>query len=438
MKKIPLLFLSALTSVSLFTGVSPVQATIEKNGTTWWTVEELLEFYQETEVEKEAECGDNLDCRINYNFSLIERGPKYSALNNLIDTQVWVTSVNPAAETIKVLVYDKDMMQRPMEEYIQDIILTHLYFGWFDDWNGQIYNYNEERFTNGSMSGLHTLYVGSDDELSWITPWEEVELSVAGGELFNNTSGKLDYAAFADNYNAQGYFDFSSCLSDENYELGKECKMYISGDQWISYFPAIEAYPEENQEGSELDTSDNQENEEPQEADIIEEETEQSQEKNATEEDTEQPEVKEKPQDETNLEQPEVVEETSQTTPDKSDSEEIEEASLSQSELTTTSKSETLLEPIEQKSVIKDQDEFETENVGYGASTLIKEASPFLITPDTGRPTSEKKGSTEDAGILVFIITTTLILAIWWFIPTHASRERKKYKKSIDKNFKLR
>lgn len=438
MKKIPLLFLSALTSVSLLTGISPVQATMEKNGTTWWTVEELLEFYQETEAEKEAECGNNLDCRINYNFSLIERGPKYSALNNLIDTQVWVTSVNPAAETIKVLVYDKDMMQRPMEEYVQDITLTHLYFGWFDDWNGQIYGYNEERFTNGSMPGLHTLYVGSDNELSWITPWEEVELSVVGGELFNNTSGKLDYAAFADNYNAQGYFDFSSCLSDENYELGQECKMYISGDQWISYFPAIEASPEENQEGGELDTLDNQKTEEPQETNNVDEETEQPQETNVIEEDTEQSEVKEEPRDEIDLEQPEVVEETSQTTPDKSDSEKIEEANLSQPELTTALKSETLSESDEQKSIIKDQDESKIDTVGYGASTLIKETSSPLITPDTGRPTSEKKGSTEDAGILVFIITTALALAIWWFIPTRASRERKKYKKSIDKNFKLR
>ena len=214
---------------------------LEENGTTWWSVEELLNFNQEVEAEKEAECGDNQDCRMEFGWSMIERGPKYSALNNLLEGQFWVTSVNPAAETIKVLFFDDDMMLRHMgiEEKLE---IEHLYLGWFDEWRGQIYNYDHDGFTNGTVSGSHPLYDSTIEDISVIIPWQENELSVAGGGLIYNTTGKLDYALYAkyNMFNAQGHFDYSSCLSATDYQEGMECQMMISGDQWVSYFPPRE------------------------------------------------------------------------------------------------------------------------------------------------------------------------------------------------------
>ena len=242
--------------------VAPM-TTIEINGTTWWSVEELLKFNQEVEAEKDLECGDNQDCRIEFGWSMIERGPKYSALSNLLEAQIWVTSVNPANETVKVLFFDDDMMLRHMgiEEKLS---LEHLYMGWFDDWQGQIYNYDHDRFTNGSMPDSHPLYDSTMEDLSVIIPWEEVELSVAGGDLINNTSGKLDYAAFAayNMFNAQGYFDYSNCLSDPFYQEGMECQMMISGDQWVSYFPPRELTitPEVNEPTQSTTDQENQNN----------------------------------------------------------------------------------------------------------------------------------------------------------------------------------
>jgi hypothetical protein len=133
-----------------------------------------------------------------------------------------------------------------IEEYAD---LTHIYFGWFDDWSGQIYNYDRDQFASG-LPGLHTMYVGDETDYGpgWLPAWEEIELSVAGSDLAQNTSGKIDYAAFAgSHFNAQGYFDISSCLNAPDYEVGMECKLMFSGDQWASYFPPRnEIEPEDN------------------------------------------------------------------------------------------------------------------------------------------------------------------------------------------------
>ena len=246
MKKIPILLSILITSLLL----SPVKssfAMMEDRDTTWWTVEEMLAFYEEVEAEKQAECGDNQDCKIEFNFTMYDKGPKYAALENFLQGQIWITSINPAAETVKVLFFDEDMMLKRMgiEEKLE---LEHLYIGWFDEWQGQIYNYDHDRFTNGSMPDSHPLYDSIVEDISVIIPWEEVELSVAGGNLIENPTGKLDYAVFAkyNMFNAQGHFDYSSCLNAPDYdEAGLECRLMVSGDQWVSYFPPREQIAEQ-------------------------------------------------------------------------------------------------------------------------------------------------------------------------------------------------
>ena len=47
MKKIPILFLSILFTGLVFTPTKPTSAAIKDQGTTWWSVEEMLEFYKE-------------------------------------------------------------------------------------------------------------------------------------------------------------------------------------------------------------------------------------------------------------------------------------------------------------------------------------------------------------------------------------------------------
>lgn len=250
MKNIPLLFLSILIFGLLFSPGKPAQAAIQAENTTWWSVEEMIEFSRQVDAEREELCRGDQACEEDFYLSMHEKGDKYSALLNFLSSRVWLTSINPATETIKVFYFDEDMMLGNMgiEEHAD---LTHLYFGWFDDWSGQIYNYNYDQFTDGTMPGLHTMYVGDASEYGagWIPTREEVELSVAGSDLIRNTSGKIDYAAFADPYfNAQGYFDVSSCLNAPDYTEGTECKLMISSDRWVSYFPPRDEIRLENED----------------------------------------------------------------------------------------------------------------------------------------------------------------------------------------------
>ncbi|MBR3353000.1 hypothetical protein IKG49_00130 [Candidatus Saccharibacteria bacterium] len=249
MKRIPKILISSLMLSSVFIPPSPTFAAIADKGTTWWSVEELLEFNEEVELEKVAECGDDEECKMEFGFTMFDRGPKYSALNSLLDAQIWVTSVNPAEETIKVLFFDDEMMLKRMgiEEKIH---LEHLYVGWVEEWSGQIFNYDHDRFIGGSITGNHPMYDGSSEVNGedWIPAWEEYELSVAGSNLIDNTHGRIDYAVFAKNnmFNAQGSFDYLSCLNAADYQEETECKMYVSGDQGYSYFPPREQIVEQS------------------------------------------------------------------------------------------------------------------------------------------------------------------------------------------------
>ncbi len=257
MKKISILFLPILVFGLVLSPQKSAHAAIQAENTTWWSVEEMVEFSHQVDKEKEDLCHDDQVCKENFYLSMYEKGGKYSALLNFLETRVWLTSINPAKETIKIFYFDEDNMMKQMgiEEKAD---LTHLYFGWFDDWSGQIYNYNYEQFMDGSISGLHTMYVGDEAEngAGWIPAWEEVELSVAGSDLIQNTSGKIDYAAFSGPYfNAQGYFDISNCLNAPDYREGMECKLMISGDQWASYFPPRNETEPENTITSTLDNS---------------------------------------------------------------------------------------------------------------------------------------------------------------------------------------
>lgn len=264
MRKLPIFIIPILILSFICSPVQPTFAAISDLGTTWWSVAELLEFYPEVEASRIATCGDDFECNMNFEFDYYERSDKYRALQNLLNGQIWVTSINPAAETISVLFFDDDMMLKRMG--IQERIeLEYLYFGWFDEKNNQDYYHNYESLT-GPAKGLRLLYVYNSEmgDVNVIVPWQETKLSAAGGNLIDNTTGKINYSAFAkyNMFNAHGSFDYSSCLRAEDYIHGAECRLMISGDQGISYFPPREPIKENNEDSgsgnpnSELSTDD--------------------------------------------------------------------------------------------------------------------------------------------------------------------------------------
>ena len=169
-------------------------------------------------------------------MTMIEKGKKYSALENFLQGQFWVTAVNPKEETVKILYFDQEMMLRHMG-IEENITLDYFYLAWFDNWQGQIYNFYRPQFISGEIEGLHTVYdsIAEDLDVTHLPAWSEIELSVPGAGLLLNTSGKLDLAVFGTRgFNSMGYTDYSDCLNAPDYEEGAECKLMISGDKWIS------------------------------------------------------------------------------------------------------------------------------------------------------------------------------------------------------------
>lgn len=237
MKKLPITISSTLIMGLALIPSLPTHAVIEENGTTWWSVEELLDFYPEVEAEKATECGDNQDCLMEFGFNMIEKGDKYRALSRLIDMQFWVTSINPNDQNLKVLFFDEEMMLKRMgiEEKIS---LEKLTIGWFDEWNDQMFHHSFDELISGSVSDYNLLYTGTSPEaLSSITPWKESTIQFSDPNLADNHSGRIGYYVFASPFNAVGTFDYSSCLRNLDYEYGSECKMYISSEERVSYFP---------------------------------------------------------------------------------------------------------------------------------------------------------------------------------------------------------
>ena len=249
-KKLPLLTLSTLAlTISTLAATVPksASATIFRDGTTWWTAAELLDYYQELIDEQATLCNGSTDCMRQYNEDKISEN-KYRALTNLIRNQFVITAINPKAETIKVLFFDQNAYHKIRGRATDDTPLISFYVAWFDDWQGQIFNFNRAQFTSGAIEGLHTVYDSIADNLDVANfpTWQEVEISVPGSDLASNTSGRIDFAAFGGNgYNSQGFSDYLGCLKDPNYQEGDECKIVTALGKGISYAPFhVESTPE--------------------------------------------------------------------------------------------------------------------------------------------------------------------------------------------------
>lgn len=246
MKKLPTVLLSTLIFglVGSNLTASPASALYrDDTGATWYTVAEALEFKEELDRETEEICGDNLSCREELYFSRMESGDqKFWVVEQLTQQQITVTSVNPGAETLKVLFFDEDVMMRQMGVH-EPLTLGEFYMGWFEYGVDRIYNYSsyaEELFAD-TFLGAHLIYAQKDNEGDKIPANQEFELSAKGSNLNLNTSGEIAYGAYADPYfNAAGRFIYASCLSEPDYAEGVECKMMISAERGIAYFPPRE------------------------------------------------------------------------------------------------------------------------------------------------------------------------------------------------------
>lgn len=252
MKKLTTLLLSTL----ILGLVSPTTTTPkasalykEEDGTTWYSVPELLEYKEEYDREAANICGEDTHCLEELFFSEMEsENPKFWALEQLTQQQIVVTSVNPTEETIKVLFFDENMMLKHMG-ISEPLTLGEFYMGWFDHDVDRIYNYGiyAEDLMNDTLSGAHYLYAQRNDSENIIPSNEEFLIDVAGSGLSLNSSGEIAYAAFAEPYfNAMGRFSpYGSCLMEPDYAEGTECRLMLSAEKGQRFFPPREATEKE-------------------------------------------------------------------------------------------------------------------------------------------------------------------------------------------------
>lgn len=244
MKKIPLQLLTILILSTVFTNVFTANTHalyIDEDGTTWYTVPEMLEYKEIVDKEEQELCGDDMDCKQDFFFSKIETDDKFRALEQLTQQQIVVTSVNPAEETLKVLFFDEEMMLKHMG-ISEKLELGEFYMGWFESDVERIYNYGSyaDQLFADTMPGVHLIYAQRDNYGDKIPANQEVDIFAPGSDLNLNTSGEIAYGVYADQFNAAGRFIYTSCLSEPDYEEGTECRLMLSGDKGFNYFPPRE------------------------------------------------------------------------------------------------------------------------------------------------------------------------------------------------------
>ncbi|MBQ3464787.1 hypothetical protein IJH15_01010 [Candidatus Saccharibacteria bacterium] len=243
MKKIPILLLTIIFGTIFSTLFSAKTYALfkDKDGATWWSVEDLLAFSEIADAEEKELCGEDQNCREELYFSRLESEDlEYQALEMLRDGRFWITSVNPTTETLEVLYFDEDqMLKRWGIEEIQP--LNFIFLAWFDIINGEIGNYNHELPIEPQFSDdLHLMYADSSVSFNegYFPADKPFELQINKTNLIDNRLGYIYLAVFGENFNSKGYLDYSDCLED--YREGETCQLMFSPGNGYKYFPPRE------------------------------------------------------------------------------------------------------------------------------------------------------------------------------------------------------
>lgn len=219
----------------------------------YMTIDEILAYNEQIATESATICGDDYDCYERLDRTRMEEDfERYELLNVFRENSLIITSINPATETMKLLYQDEDSMSLRMGMPGEKQDLAHVYMFWVDSTGEEPrgpayadYAYNAK---NGIFQqGLHPIYFGDEETYGpkWFTPNVENEVSIAGSNFAENTSGIIYYTSQAHGYSA-GVKNVGSCFEHPDYRLGMECRIVFQ-DGWYHYLPFdVTAEPELN------------------------------------------------------------------------------------------------------------------------------------------------------------------------------------------------
>ncbi|MCQ2049703.1 MAG: hypothetical protein MJZ22_01675 [Candidatus Saccharibacteria bacterium] len=150
-----------------------------------------------------------------------------------------ITSINREKGEISVIFHDKDMMLERFGIHEQGV-LNELAMVWIKD-RSDYPRYVDFLRSGEENSNISTIYYGNSEVhgAGWLPANTEVTLDVSGADLAHNASGIIDFSISVDPLGGSGGVDYSMCYSDPEYVLGADCKLRISEDMKIGYFPVV-------------------------------------------------------------------------------------------------------------------------------------------------------------------------------------------------------
>ena len=407
---------------------APVSASVVKDGVTFWSTSEIMDFKAEMLEKIATDCAaadDIPECTRNVYVSYYnEQRDKYMAYMAAEDelANFAITSVNPATETIKIFIsdYERDWMT----DSLNQVPLTSVYAVWggpsardllMGTVSGSGAFYASEIESNSLRDGIYRLFGASRSgsvnvfNIDEIPTMREVELQVPGSNLASNLSGDFYFTTLRESGgDTYGYRSYGSCLESSDYELGKECRLMFSSEGYYSYLP-ISVEQETN---SREDTNETGQTDETGDSDETDSSTGDDSNKSS--------------------ESSENFPETDNKTSNPSNSQESSTAgfTLSIKEVSTSTSRAPKASQSTAKSASKTSSSEENQELANTTDTIVANSeNDTLELPLSGSITAQT--STKEEHIfpwwIIAFVFSGIILTIWWFIPA------KKYKKGVDK-----
>lgn len=252
-KKLPLLAPLILTlTISTLATIVPTPTFAAEPTETRWSLAEIAALKAQVDTEDELACGDDPECREDRLMERLNSGDNmYWAVEELSMSNFIVSSINPSAETISLYFQEEDYMLKRMG-IDEPRHLSELYMFWLEDGmigpakdTIDIYNYSEDVKNDISVSGMHPLISKNEakDGENWLPPRTEAQYSVAGSNLVDNREGILYFTVNASGL-IIGLKDYSECINSPDYIDGMECRIMFNESGYYSYVPMLPAVAE--------------------------------------------------------------------------------------------------------------------------------------------------------------------------------------------------
>ncbi len=246
-KKLPIL----LSSLAIAAGGIGLQAPsasasiLDPDGQTVWTWEEVAATAADVSAKIVAECPNDLDCQLRILRSYADMGGIYNGVLNFFHSQIFFTSFNPSAGTIKLIYHISQSSFGDLatpEDTLNDLRIV-----WTDEGSPDIINtYGGVVPVDNLPDWAHLVYNANSTThgAGWITSGTEFEISAPESNLDLNTSGFISFGAYGDRSNVRGRNKYDSCINSPYYEPGMECHLvFLNSQTRIAYVPYKDGRP---------------------------------------------------------------------------------------------------------------------------------------------------------------------------------------------------